>query len=101
MGEPQFKDKFVGFVDVLGFKSMIEAAEQGKGRSLEEIQALLDELGRTRSKEFFAQYGPQICPRSTCVRKDLDFEITQVSDSAIVSSEVSPAGVINIVNLCW
>ncbi len=36
----EFKEKFVGFVDILGFKNMIEAAESGTGRTLDEIKAL-------------------------------------------------------------
>lgn len=31
----------------------------------------------------------------------LRIELTQVSDCVVVSSEISPAGVINIVNYCW
>lgn len=101
MEKPGFKDKFIAFIDILGFKDMVEATENGVGRSFDEIQALLTELGREKDKDFFAEYGPQICPESAHARKDLDFQITQVSDCAIASCEVSPAGAINIINHCW
>jgi hypothetical protein len=101
MGNGSFEDKFIAFIDVMGFKSMIEQAERGKGRSLVEIKEILRELARHKSKEFFEKHGPQICPCSPRVDNHLSFQITQVSDCAIISSEVSPAGVINLVNHCW
>lgn len=96
-----FKEKFVAFVDILGFKAMIEAAERGEGRPLAEIDVLLAELENAKSKSFFESHGPQICPHSSYLQKTLDFEITQVSDCAIVSAEISPAGVVNLVHHCW
>jgi hypothetical protein len=97
----EFKEKFVAFIDVLGFKGMIEAAENGTGRPLSEIRDILTELGRSKDKDFYKNHGPQVCPHSNYVQKDLGFEITQVTDCAVISSEISPAGVINIVNHCW
>jgi hypothetical protein len=96
-----FKDKFVAFIDVMGFKSMIEAAERGEGRTLDEIEAILAELARRKDKAFFAEYGPQTCPAAPRLADDLDFEISQTSDCTIVSAEVSPAGIVNLVNHCW
>lgn len=101
MRTQEFQDKFISFVDVLGFKSMIEGAEQGMGRTLAEIKDILKDLEREKDKIFYEMYGPQICPRSSCLHKDLSFQVTQVSDCAIASAEVSPAGVINLVNYCW
>lgn len=101
MGNRSFEDKFVAFIDVMGFKSMVEAAECGQGRSVEDIQAILKELAHTESKDFFAKYGPERCPGSQRVNNHLSFEITQTSDCAIVSAEVSPAGAINLIGHCW
>lgn len=96
-----FKDKFVAFVDVLGFKDMVQAAENGQGRSLDELTAILTELDRTKNETFFQNHGPQTCPCSACIKKDLDFEVTAVSDCVVMSAEVSPAGVINLIHACW
>src|SRR5437016_4855469 len=96
-----FKDKFISFVDVLGYKQMVAAAEAGTGRTSDELDEMLALLERKKDKEFFAESGPQWCPGSKYVRKDLDFEITQVSDCVIASAEVSPAGVVNLVNHAW
>lgn len=101
MGERVFKEKFIAFVDILGFKKMIERAEVGKGRSLVEIQELLGEFERAKDVQFFQEWGPQTCPCSTHIRKDLDFVVTQVSDCKVCSAELSPAGVINMVYHCW
>ncbi|CCN16703.1 putative uncharacterized protein flags: fragment [Bordetella bronchiseptica MO211] len=101
IAKPQFKDKFIAFIDILGFKDMIENAEREEGRSIEEIQDLLTELEHRQNQEFYAAHGPQICPCSNRVEQGLDFEIAQVSDCAIVSAEISPAGVINLIHHCW
>jgi hypothetical protein len=96
-----FEDKFIAFIDIIGFKSMVEDAENGRGRSLPELQTIMAELGRQKDQSFYREHGPQICPQSARISDDLGFEITQVSDCAVASAEVSPAGVINIVNHCW
>lgn len=97
----EFKDKFVGFVDVLGFTKMVEAAEAGTGMSLPALREMLKELGKPEDRDHFGEYGPTVCPHSAYIRRDLDFQVTQVSDCVIVSTEVSPGGAINLVNHCW
>jgi len=97
----EFKDKFIGFVDILGFKKLVEAAEQGTGMSLQEILGLVKELGMPEDRKKFAEHGPMTCPRSKYVQRDIDFQLTQISDCMVVSTEVSPAGVINLVRHCW
>jgi len=97
----EFKEKFIAFVDVLGFKAMVEAAENGTGRSLPEIREILSELGTEKDKQHFEKYGPTTCPHSRCLQRNLDFQLTQVSDCVVASAEVSPAGLINLVHHCW
>lgn len=101
MSDTEFKDKFIGFVDVLGFKSIVKAAESGSGMSLPELLELLKELGTPEDREHHIKYGPITCPESRYIQRHLDFQVTQISDCVVVSSEVSPAGVINLVNHCW
>src|SRR5579862_731240 len=101
MSSPEFKDKFVAYVDVLGFKEMIEQAEDGSGRSLAEIHDILADLGNHKGRDAIKVHGPRACPSSKRIRSDLDFQLTQVSDCVIVSSEISPAGVINLIDHCW
>ena len=101
MDNIEFKDKFIGFVDILGFKKMVEASEAGTGMTLPEILETLEMLGAPEDRKDFKEYGPTICPDSTCLQRDLDFRVTQNYDSVIVSIEVSPAGVINLANQCW
>ena len=96
-----FKEKFVAFVDILGFKSMVEAAERGEGRPTAELLEILSSLERAKDKEFYVNDGPMICPDSSVVQKDLDFEITQISDCVIISAEMSHAGIINLISHCW
>lgn len=80
---------------------MIAAAENGEGRTLAEIHQILGKLERAGEKGAYQTYGPTICPHATCVSRGLDFESTQVSDCVVVSAEVSPAGVVNLVSHCW
>jgi hypothetical protein len=96
-----FKDKFIAFVDILGFKDLVARAERGEGMPLAKILELLPKLGRAGAREFFERHGPQICPVAPHIRRDLDFLATQVSDCVIMSAEVSPAGGINLVNQSW
>lgn len=97
----EFKDKFIAFIDILGFKRIVADAESGKGFSLEEITELVGLLGTAAQRDCFDKYGPTSCPETQRIEKNLDFRITQVSDCAIVSAEVSPAGLINLVSHCW
>lgn len=97
----EFKDKFIGFVDILGWKNKVKATEAGTGMSLAELQEILKELGEQKDQTKFEKYGPMTCPESTYVRRNLDFKLTRISDCVIVSSEISPAGVMNLVNHCW
>lgn len=97
----EFKDKFIAFVDVLGFKNMIEAAEQEAGRTLAEINEILSDLAQKKGAEFYKNNGPRVCPKSAYIQINLDFQVTQISDCAVFSSEVSPAGVISLVDHCW
>lgn len=97
----EFKEKFVAFVDMLGFKTLVEASEAGTGMPLSELLKLLETFGTPEERSKFEKYGPIVCPQSTYSQRNLDFCLTPISDCVIVSSEVSPAGVINLVNHCW
>jgi hypothetical protein len=101
MNDTKFKDKFIGFVDILGFEKLVEAAEAGTGMPLTELIEALKEFGTPEDRQKFETYGPMTCPKSAYTQRNLDFRLTQISDCVIVSSEVSPAGVINLVNHCW
>lgn len=90
----EYREKFVAFIDVLGFEDMVRSSEQGEGPPLTEILDILGKLGR-------GQGGPHLCPEAPKITPDLDFQVTQISDCAIVSAETSPAGVINLVGHCW
>lgn len=96
-----FSDKFVAFVDVLGFKNLVAESERGTGVPLTELLELLQKLGTGKERARFEQHGPSWCPMSPRFEKNLDFRVTQISDCVIVSAEVSPAGVINLVSHCW
>jgi hypothetical protein len=96
-----FKEKFVAFIDLLGFKELVARAERGEGMPLEKILELLPKLGRTGARKIFEQYGPKVCPAAPRLQHDLDFHSTQVSDCVIMSAEVSPAGGINLVEQAW
>jgi len=127
----EFEEKFIGFVDVLGFKKMLEAAASaskqplselielvntfgvlglkkmvesaanGFGQPLSELIELLKTLGSPEDALRFKRSGPSICPESKYLQGDLNFKIRQVSDYVLVSAEVSPAGVINLISHCW
>ncbi len=97
----KFQEKFIGFIDVLGFKQLVEAAENGTGIPLPELMEILRNLGSSDDVAKFIKYGPTTCPQSKYHQRDLNFKLTQISDCMIVSSEVSPAGLINLISHCW
>ena len=97
----QFSDKFIAYIDVLGFKSLVTAAEDGSGLSLTELVGLLALLGTGAERARFQEHGPTTCPEAPYHNRNLDFRVTQISDCAIVSAEISPAGIINLVSHCW
>jgi hypothetical protein len=101
MTESDFKEKFIAYIDILGFKKLVSASERGTGMSIDEILGLAKELGTPEDRMKFIKYGPMTCPTSKYVQRDLDFRLIQISDCVIVSVEVSPAGVINLVKHCW
>lgn len=97
----EFKEKFIGFIDILGFKRLVAESEAGKGFSLQEITELVGLLGSSTARNHFERYGPTCCPQSQYLEKNLDFRLSQISDCVIVSAEISPAGAINLVSHCW
>lgn len=97
----QFEDKFIAFIDVLGFKNLVERAEAGDGITIQQLAEIQNKLGSPKNREQLSKCGPIICPQSAFRSKDLDLRLTQMSDSSLLSTEVSPAGVINLVHLCW
>jgi hypothetical protein len=101
MPPDEFKDKFIAFIDILGFKQLVENAETGSGLTIAEIKELFGTLGSPDARQNFEIYGPTCCPDSQRIERHLDFRVSQVSDCAIVSSEISPAGVINLISHCW
>ncbi len=101
MNDIEFKDKFIGFVDILGFKKLVEAAEAGIGISLVELLEMVQKLGTPEDRIKHEKYGPMTCPESRYVQRHLDFRLTQISDCVVLSTEISPAGVINLVKHCW
>ena len=101
MSEIQYTEKFIAFVDVLGWKCHVRGSDAGRGLSLEELCEITDMLGKVADREEFKTYGPIICPKAPRFRKDLDFCITRHSDSVLISAEISSAGLINLVFHCW
>lgn len=101
MSTPEFQDKFIAFVDILGFKEHVKAAErQQRDISLQRILSWCKGL-QGDSQQSIAKYAAVFCPQSERISADLDFQVTQISDCVIVSAEISPAGVIHVIGHCW
>lgn len=86
-----FKEKTIAFIDIIGFKSIVEKSEKGEGKSLNEILELL--------KKFKVRSNID-CPDRKLKSDDFDFVITQISDCAIISAELSDAGIVNLIEHC-
>jgi len=97
----EFQDEVIAFVDILGWKNLVQRAESGAGIPLPGLIALLDCFGTGKERDAFEKNGPQCCPAAAYKARNLDFRLKQESDSAVVSAEISPAGVINLISHCW
>ncbi len=98
--KPEFKDKMVAFVDIVGFSYHEKASESGSGMPFEQLLLALSKLGTSNANEMIRMGHYRICPQSKYIEENLDFQLTQISDCAIVSCEVSPVGVINLIFHC-
>lgn len=97
---PAYTEKFIAFIDILGFKNMVQASE-GDDAKLKQLVELLAKLGTGEERATFETYGPICCPEAPRLNKHLDYCVTQISDCVIISAEISPAGVINLIHHCW
>jgi hypothetical protein len=97
----QLTEKFIAYVDILGYSALTKAAEAGRGLTFEELQEIQKMLGIEDDRTHHQKYGPTICPHAPRIRHDLDFHIAQVWDSVVVSTELSPAGVIALASHCF
>jgi hypothetical protein len=92
----QFKDKFIVFIDVLGFTNLVEQSAAGIGVPPSTIVQIQEALNPQGIREEFDRYGPTTCPESQLVDRNLDFRLSSLSDSVLLSAEISPAGIINL-----
>lgn len=97
----EYTEKFVAFIDILGFKNMVASSSTIGEPTIEELENLQSILRNEQDQRFFRTSGAEIAPCSKYIQKDLNFVVTQVSDSVIVSAEISPAGIINLIKFCW
>jgi len=100
MADPRFEEKFIAFIDLLGFKEMVRKAENDEGKSLKQILDVMDCLNNTSNALSLREFGPTIFPDLPSNSPNLGFESTQVSDCVIISFEKSLSGAINIIHHC-
>jgi len=91
----EYKDKFIAFIDILGFSDLVLESEESK-EGAPTIEYLLD-----LTTKLVPSNLPIVCPHAPSLSKSLDFRITQISDCAVVSTEVSPSGIIKLLNHCF
>ena len=96
--EREFRNKLIAFIDILGFKTKVEAAERGAGVGLDGLLEQCSRLAQESHRTSVLLHGPLICPDSQRVQRSLDYAVTQVSDCAVISCEVSPAGAVNLLH---
>jgi hypothetical protein len=98
----QYSDKFIAFVDIIGFESLVRASENDPDPAA--TQRIIELQKALHAKDMmcdFQKHGPTLCPGAPDLQKSLDFQVSQVSDCLVVSAEASPAGLINLLNHCW
>lgn len=97
----QFKNKIIAFIDICGFKSLVEKTENPNAKfTLDELLKIVSKLDRKDTVKNIRINGPIVCPQSKFISKDLDLVLTQISDCVIISAEISPAGILHLLYLC-
>lgn len=97
----EFEQKFIAFIDILGFKKLVEKAENKQELILDQLLEFTQLLNNTNDYKNILEYGPSICPESEKKQNHLNFVVTQISDCVVTSSEISPAGLINLISHSW
>lgn len=95
-----YTEKFIAFIDIQGFSDKVDASADDPEKVVA-LLAMLAKLSNGKERQTFEEYGPICCPEAPRLEKHLDYCVTQASDCVIVSAEVSPAGLINLLNQCW
>ncbi|MDD2888747.1 MAG: hypothetical protein PHY66_13175 [Aliarcobacter sp.] len=90
-----YEKKVIGFIDILGFKNMVQSPKNKK--NLEEILDILEDFSL---KKHYPHSFHSLCPNSQKEKHDFDIKITQISDSLIISSEFTIAGMMNLIYFC-
>ena len=100
--EPRSVDRFIAFFDVLGWKSLVRTTEEENDFSVQKVIEVLDVIRSElrRCRDSYENDGPEICPAAQRNNNDLDFRFTVFSDNVVLSSEISPAALINLLNCC-
>jgi len=99
----EYEDKFVAYVDILGFSELVRKSETGgdDAPTVRRILQLTKMLDRPNQREHFAEHGPVTCPCAPYREKNLNYRVKQISDCVVISAEISPAGLINLVQHCF
>ena len=100
--EAKSEDKFIAFFDVLGWKHLVRDMEQQNNFSLMKAVSILDMVNHVLQsrKEMLLNDRPEICPSAPHIRSDIGFCFTTFSDSVVLSTEISQAGLVNLINCC-
>ena len=100
----QYKEKFIAYVDILGFKALVHQSEldpENPETGLDKINKLLGLLGSSLQRDQYEQCGHSVCPDAKWIERHVDLRVTQISDCVVVSTEASPAGVISLIHHCF
>ena len=81
---------------------MVSATERENDSSVQKAIDVLDMIKSEleQCRDFYENYGPEICPGARFENRDLNFNFTAFSDCVVLSSEVSPAALINLLQCC-
>lgn len=98
----EFKEKFVGFINVLGWKDFTGRATDETDTEItpadlaEAKEILIDQ----RLKADLQKFGHTICPDSKRIQQDLDMVLTGIPGGVVISCEISAAGIITLIRHC-
>ena len=65
----KFTKKFIAFADIIGFKGLVQAAEDGDGWSVDELVRVCGKLCGANNRADILKSGPIVCPNSQHLRR--------------------------------
>jgi len=93
----KYEDRYVAFIDILGFKELIASSVRGSSEvSTSMIFNALNIRHESIENNFF-----NLLDRKPPIENELDFKVHSFSDCVVASCKATPLGLVLLLFFCW